>query len=232
MAETTVLRSSSINRTPNGGAKPQTQLSGALPVVQVNMNAGGPQIQGGRGTARQGVTILPPKGGTRNFTTGGLPNQPAKPSVVVMSREQRVAVAAGAEAPLTADQLLLCRHLVDKYLDEQRAAIGEEQIEGAVIDNVKLGEATIGSIDAAMAAMTAAAAAAAATAAAAAAAPPPRRAVAVGGPRHVAAGAAPRRVARPAPPPVIVTMDAGRPIPTPPDVADEGPIESDAPLAG
>ena len=83
MAETTVLRSSSINRTPNAGAKPQAQLSGVHPVVQVNMNSGGPAVQNGQGMVRQGVTLLPPKGARRQFTTGGLPNQPAKQSVVI-----------------------------------------------------------------------------------------------------------------------------------------------------
>jgi hypothetical protein len=217
MAETTVLRSSAINRTPNKGAKPQAQLSGALPVVQVNMNSGGPQIQGGQGTARQGVTILPPKGARRNFSTGGLPNQPAKQGVVILPpKEQR---ASAAQAPLTADQLLLCRHLADKYLVELRSTAevqveGEQQVEGSVSDNIKLAEVTIAAIDSAMAEMTAAAAVAVA---AAAAPPPPPRAVAAGTrSTQGAASATPRRVARPAPPPVVVRMDAGQPVPVDP----------------
>jgi hypothetical protein len=214
MAETTVLRSSAINRTPNGGAKPQAQLSGAHPVVQVNMNAGGPKIQGGA-QVRQGVTILPPKGGTRTFTTGGLPNQGAKPGVVIMPTQAQLAAAAAAPppSPLTADQLLLCRHLTDKYLDTLRESTSETAVDGAAADNIALAEGTIKAIDNTMAAMTAAAAAAAAAATAAAAAPP-QRAAHVGA-RQVAAGAGPRRVARPAgppPPPVVVQMDAERPV--------------------
>ena len=218
MAETTVLRSSAINRTPNGGAKPQAQLSGALPVVHVNMNSGGPKVQGGQ-QVRQGVQILPPKAGTRNFTTGGLPNQPAKQGVVILPpKEQRAA--------LTADQLLLCRHLADKYLGELRASTSEVEVEGVAVDqaaadHVKFAEAMIVTIDVMMAAMTAAAA----KAAAAAAAPPPPRVVAAG-PRQVAASAAPRRVSRPAPPPVIVKMDADRPIPVQGDAdPTETPID-------
>lgn len=205
MAETSVLRSSSINRTPNAGAKPQAQLSGALPVVNVNMNSGGPQIQGGQGTARQGVTLLPPKGARRNFSTGGLPNQPAKQSVVILPPKEQ---GAAASSSLMADQLLLCRHLTDKYLGELRAGVGEASAEETTLDNIKLAEATISAIDGAMAEMTAAAAIAAAPAA-----PPPRRAVAAGArSAQNVASAAPRRVMRPAPPPVSVRMDAGQPV--------------------
>jgi len=215
MAETTVLRSSSINRTPNAGAKPQAQLSGVHPVVQVNMNSGGPQIQGGQGTARQGVTILPPKGARRNFSTGGLPNQPAKQSVVILP--PKLASGASSASPLTADQLLLCRHLADKYLGELRAAAGEAQLDEAAANNVQLAEAAIVAIDGAMAATTAAAAAAAV--------PPPPRVVAAG-PRtsQAAAAATPRRVARPAPPPVAVRMDGGVPVLD----DDPAPVEGDA----
>jgi hypothetical protein len=225
MAETTVLRSNAINRTPNGGAKPQAQLSGALPVVQVNMNTGGPQVQGGQGTVRQGVTILPPKAGTQRFTTGGLPNQPAKQGVVILPPKE-LRDGAGPTA-LTADQLLLCRHLADKYLGELRTAAGEAQVDEATANNIKLAEATIVTIDKAMVASTAAAAAAAAAAA------PAPRAVAVGARGgQGAATSTPRRVARPAPPPVVVKMDSGQPIlqadPTEPSGAEAGPTASDA----
>lgn len=200
MAETTVLRSSAINRTPNGGAKPQAQLSGALPVVQVNMNSGGPKVSGGQSTTRQGVTILPPKAGTQRFTTGGLPNQPAKQGVVILPpREQQL--AAAAVAALSADQLMLCRHLADKYLGELRISGGETPGEETA-ESIKIAEVTIVAIDASIAAMTAAAAAAAA--AAVAVTPTPPRAANVRGSTHVTT--APRRVARPgAPlPPVVV----------------------------
>ena len=225
MAETTVLRSSAVNRTPNGGAAPRTQLSGALPVVNVNMNSGGPSRQGGQ-MVRQGVTILPPKGGTAKFSTGGLPNQPAKQSVVISAPKDpryalQAAVANGAVNPaemLTADQLMLCRHLVDKYLGDLRKASDEAEADGATGDNIKLAEAAIITIDAQMAALTAAAAAAAA--------PPPPPRIVTGGPRQVAAGAGPRRVARPAgppPPPVVVRMDGGTPQPVDPTDAPQDP---------
>lgn len=232
MAETSILRSSAIVRNGSPGASasgPVAQVSGALPVVQVNMNAGGPQQQGGQ-QVRQGVTILPPKAGTRNFATGGLPNQPAKQSVVVFPPKGIAAVAASA-SPLTADQLMLCRHLAVKYLDEQKAVadVVVDGVESEGAANIKLAEQSIVAIDAAIAELTAAAA----MAAAAAAAPPPpsmpRQAqpgtprMVISGPRQVAAGAAPRRVARPAPPaqpmaPVIVKMDNGQPVPD--DVID------------
>ena len=206
MAETSVLRSSAINRSasPNAtSSRPQAQLSGALPVVQVNMNSGGPQVQGGQSTVRQGVTLLPPKGAKRNFTTGGLPNQPAKQGVVILPpKELRSATAS----PLTADQLLFCRHLADKYLGELRANLGEASPEGVTADNLKLAEATVTAIDIAMTMITT-------VAAVEVAAPPAARAVAVGS-QHTqnASTTTPRRVSRPAPPPVAVKMDAGRPI--------------------
>jgi hypothetical protein len=219
MAETTVLRSSSINRTPNAGAKPQAQLSGQHKVVQVNMNSGGPQVQNGQSTVRQGVTILPPKGARRNFSTGGLPNQPAKQGVVILPpKEMRAAVAA---TPLTADHLMLCRHLVDKYRGELPVGTAEAPVEATIADNAKLAASAIEAIDATMSAMTAMAAAAAVEATAAvavadadAAVPPPPRAVTAGArSTHGAASATPRRVARPAPPPVVVKMEAGQPVP-------------------
>lgn len=206
MAETTV-RSSAIvrNATPQANSsRPHATMSGALPVVNVNMNAGGPQIQGGQ-QVRQGVTILPPKAGQRNFTTGGLPNQPAKQSVVISA--PKGAIGTAPPAGLTADQLLLCRHLSVKYLDDQRALVGGDQTPEETPGNIQLAEATIAALDATMSAMTAAAAVVAAPVS------PPR---AVGNPRSVqlAASAAPRRITRPGPtpPPVIVTMDSGQPV--------------------
>lgn len=198
MAETTVLRSSAVNRTPNVGAKAQAQLSGALPVVQVNMNSGGPQVQNGRGTPRQGVTLLPPKGARRQFTTGGLPNQGAKPAVVILPPQGS---PGGVEVSLSADQLLFCRYLVDKRLGELRQTSTEP--DETTRRDLDLGEATLAGIDSTLNALTAAAAMAA----------PPPRAVTVGA--RGQANAAPRRVVRPgagAPPPVVVQMDAGQPV--------------------
>jgi hypothetical protein len=217
MAETTVLRSSAINRTPNPGAKPQAQLSGVHPVVQVNMSNGGPVQQNGQGLVRQGVVLLPPKGARRNFTTGGLPNQGAKPSVVISApKDPRIAAAATTAATvastMTMDQLMFLRHRASSYVDEVKTAAGEAQLDEATTNNLQLAEATIGTIDLAMEQITQAAEAAAA-AAAAAAPPPPPRAVAAG--RSQATVAGPRRVVRPGPPPppVVVKMDGGVPVP-------------------
>ena len=213
MSETTILRSNSINRTPNAGAKPQAQLSGAHPVINVTMNSGGPQVNGGQQTLKQGVTILPPKAGSQRFTTGGLPNQPAKQGVVVFHKEKTAGIPS-----LSAEQFMLCRHLVDKYLGEHRTAASEAEPDQAVVENVKVAEGALAAIDTAMAAITAAAAAAAAK-------PEPRTVAA--GPRmsQAAAHAAPRRVARPAPPPVTVTMDANN---QPIVQADPDPASVDA----
>lgn len=218
MAETTVLRSSAINRTPNGGAKPQAQLSGALPVVQVNMNSGGPQVQGGQGTVKQGVTLLPPKGARRTFTTGGLPNQPAKQGVVILPPKGQVPPAMGASL-LKEDHLLLCRHLTDKYLTELRASPSEAQLEETTARNIKLAEETISTIDAQMVELTAAAA----IAATAATVPPPPRAVSVGARTTSGQGTAvPRRVSRPGSPlpPVAVKMEDGQPVIIPTESTD------------
>lgn len=229
MAETTVLRSPGIirNASPNAtSSRPNATLSGALPVVNVNMNAGGPQRQGGQ-QVRQGVTILPPKAGTLQFRTGGLPNQPAKQSVVILPpKEQRAGVGAGASAPLTADQLLLCRHLAEKYLSDARTSIDEAQADGAASDNIKLAEATIVAIDATMAAMTAAAAVAAAPPP-----PPTQRSQVAQRSIQVAASTTPRRVARPSPlQPVIVKMEDGQPavVQADPTTPSLDQLESDA----
>jgi len=231
MAETTV-RSSAIvrNATPQANSsKPHATMSGALPVVNVNMNAGGPQIQGGQ-QVRQGVTILPPKAGQRNFTTGGLPNQPAKQSVVISAPKGAVAAAPSPE--LSADQLLLCRHLAVKYVDDQRALLGGDPLPEEALGNIQLAEATIVTIDAVMTAMTAAKAAAVVPTPAPT---QPSRSVANQRSVQLAASAAPRRIARPGapPPPVIVTMDAGQPVQSqdPPSQSQDPPSQSQDPPA-
>jgi hypothetical protein len=236
MAETTLLRSSNIVRNASPGAtsgKPHATVSGQHKVVNVAMGANGPQISNGQQT-KSGVTILPPKAGTRSFTTGGLPNQGAKSSVTVFPpKDPRFAGAANAIAEATEessrwtpDGLLLSRHLLDNYIKEAKTAAGEAELSQAAIDNVKVAEEAIATIDAEMAAITAAAAAAAAAeaaavaAAAAAAARPAPRAVGVGS-RQVAASATPRRVARPngpPPPRVDVRMEGKVPVPQTPAV--------------
>lgn len=72
MAETTVLRTSaivrnaSIDTTPPHGAV----RSGQLPLVQVKMAPGGPQVQEGQ---QRPVEILPPRDEKAAIATGGLP---------------------------------------------------------------------------------------------------------------------------------------------------------------
>ncbi len=204
MSETTILRSSAINRSASPNSKPgsaNAELSGALPMVQVNMNSGGqPKV---------------------NYTSG-LSNQPAKQGVVILQKKEQQQRAIAVPPALTADQLLLCRHLAEKYLGEARAAIRLAESDGAaaadvefaeatIVANVKLAEATIVAIDAAMTAMTAAAALAATP-------PPPPRTVATSGrSTQGVSSVTPRRVARPAPAPVIVTMNAGEPVLVKPD---------------
>jgi len=229
MAETTVLRGAGIvrNASPNATtSQPSAQLSGQHKTVNVTMGSGGkPQVQGqnqGQQMVRQGVVLLPPKAGARQFRTGeSAPGQPAKSTVTVFERP-----GAGAQAlpgtpeapPLSADQLMLCRHLVDKYVTEQKAI---EVPDGTSAQNTKIAEDALKIIDAQIAVATAAAAAIAAEAAAvaasaamaAAAPPPPPKAVSVGT-RQIQANAGPRRVARPnrpAPPPVVVNMTDGEP---------------------
>lgn len=246
MSETQILKSCAINRTGTAPTN-QTQVSGPLPVVQVNMNANGPQTHNQQrsapsaaGGARPAVQSGLPMVNVKMGTNGPQQVQGGGPKVQHVQTRAKVQVlprSALAEAPLTPDQLLLCRHLVDKYLTELKAAAEAPKPEGqteegdvaakAAADNVKLGEETIKAIDVAMVAHTAAAAFVdQAPAQAAAKAPPPPRVV-TGARTQGNASLAPRRVARPAangkaPPPMVsVKMNGEQPVvETPPDIAD------------
>jgi len=71
MAETTLLRSSAIVRNASvGTTKPPQVNSGALPLVQVKMTPGGPQVQNGQ---QKAVEILPPRDAKSAVAIGGLP---------------------------------------------------------------------------------------------------------------------------------------------------------------
>ena len=71
MAETQLLRSSAIVRNASiGTTKPPQVNSGALPLVQVKMTPGGPQIQNGQ---QKAVEILPPRDAKSAVAIGGLP---------------------------------------------------------------------------------------------------------------------------------------------------------------
>lgn len=223
MAETTLLRTSAIVRNATF-APPQhgPVKTGELPLVQVRMTPGGPQIQNGQ---QKEVEILPPRDAKSALAIGGLPmvqvkmtqNGPqtddGRDQTVVVKDARGTGVAAGglpmlqvkmtqagpqiqtlstvqggppqipAAAPalsaprhavprqvslpavpeLSIDQLMLCRHLVEKYLVEQReiASPVQNTAEGAadntsVIDitesteSIKLAELTISMLDEAL----------------------------------------------------------------------------------
>src|SRR5258706_1027848 len=154
MSEPTILNACAINRNVSPGAssaKSHEQLSGPLPVVQVNMTANGPQIQGGK-HARP-VVVMPLKGRPAPGAPGALPMlqvkmtpggpQVHRSTVPATSQLRSVARVQVPKAPapelLTADQLMLCRHLVDKYLGELRAnAVADSnsaQVEGSISDD-------------------------------------------------------------------------------------------------
>ena len=214
MAETTMLRNSAIKPVPSTAGKTPANVSGAHPVVQVNMNAGGPRVRGGQ-SVKQGVTILPPKGNARTITTGGLPSQPARQTVQILPPAEH---RAPAPIALTADHLLFCRHLVGKYIADQLVANEPAGEESDPPENVEIAEATILAIDATMVAITSAAAAAMTPAPMPASpAVPPRGVFASVRSSQVNSAAAVRRVPRPPtgspPPPVTVTMDSsGQPV--------------------
>jgi hypothetical protein len=248
MAETTILRNSAINRNfakpsaPAATSEPGQAGQGPLPTVKVHMTGTGPQLVGGQTV--NPVTLTPARD-TRRVVHSGLPMVQVKmgrgaPQVQQVPQVMHAASAAPrpqaqqvqqvqvAEPELSNDQLLLCRHLADKYLTELRASTGEPKLEGAS-DYEKLAEVTIAAIDAVMEARTIAEAAAMLPEPApqvqvlpqVGVANPPR--VVVGsrsGSRNAAA--TPRRVARPAGPstgpgaplPVVaVQMQGGRAVP-------------------
>lgn len=196
---------------------PQKRPASGLPMVQVKMTTGGPQVERGAVAPSQSnqprVVARPQAPQTWQAPQVQQPQVPQTWEAPPVSQAQ-------ASAPLTADQLLLCRHLTDKYLAELRVGAGETQAEGSVVvDNVKLAEATISAIDVAMIALTTAEAAAMIAREEITVAPPPAEPprVIVGpppstppprvivGPRSVQGNSsmAPRRVARPAPQPII-----------------------------
>ncbi len=71
MAETTLLRTSAIVQNASVGTSRPSQVSvGALPLVQVKMTPGGPQIQEGQ---QRPVQILPPRNAEGAVQVGGLP---------------------------------------------------------------------------------------------------------------------------------------------------------------
>ena len=71
MAETTLLRSSAIVQNASvGTSRPPQVNTGALPLVQVKMVPGGPQVQEGQ---QRPVQMLPPNSKGAAVQTGALP---------------------------------------------------------------------------------------------------------------------------------------------------------------
>ncbi len=71
MSETTLLRNAIVRNASVGATPPHGPVkTGELPLVQVKMVPGGPQVQEGQ---QKPVTILPPKDAKSAVTTGGLP---------------------------------------------------------------------------------------------------------------------------------------------------------------
>jgi len=240
MAETMILRNSAINRnfaSQSAPATPAEGQPGPMPIVKVHMTGNGPQLLGGQTV--NPVRLTPAKDAKR-VVHSGLPMVQVKmgqtgPQVQV-PQVGRAASAAPravpqqvaqvvAEPDLSNDQLLFCRHAVDKYLGELRATPGEVLPEGAA-DNVQLAESTIIAIDAKMVARTTAEAEAILAAEAPPVATPgtamrPPRVVVSSRSGLNNAAVTPRRVARPAAPstgpraplPVVdVQMQGGQPV--------------------
>lgn len=139
--------------------------TGALPMIQVKMTSQGPQLDDGRGN-NQSVIIRDMKPRTSanalpmvqvNMTTNGpqpvqtLPTtQSAPPQIRATAPALSAPRVATAPIPaplpeLTEEQLMLCRHTVDKFLTEARDLEGHEEY-------IALGETTIAALDQVMAA--------------------------------------------------------------------------------
>jgi hypothetical protein len=148
--------------------------SGGLPMVQVKMTQSGPQVQ--TETNVQGgppqIPAAPPALSAPRVVPMPRQGYVARPAYPVVS-QARVASVARVAAPqptvqaaapaalpmmpeLTADQLMLCRHLAEKYLAEVRTdAVDGADSEVEDSDAAKLAAATIVTIDDALAVTTA-----------------------------------------------------------------------------
>jgi len=144
---------------------------GQLPMVQVKMTSNGPQLDDGRGNSQSVIIRDTKPRATANalpmvqvsMTSTGpqvsqaLPAvQSAPPQIRAVapaqssSRVPRIAVPATVPASsplpeLTEEQLMLCRHAVDKFVTEARGLENHEEY-------VVLGESTISALDQVMAA--------------------------------------------------------------------------------
>jgi hypothetical protein len=211
-------------------AKHGAVSAGALPMLQVKMTQAGPQVQtlpnvqGGppqipaAAPALSAPRVAPGARPAQGYTAHqGYVARPAGP-VANQARVTRIAAPAPQAAPqgalppvpeFSTEQLMLCRHLAEKYVADLRAAVAEPPAASAEAveesDNVKLALATIATIDDVLvstAVRAEAAALAAADAAAAPVAPAP-----VAAPAALSIGAPAAASIAPAP---SVAYNAGR----------------------
>lgn len=133
---------------------------GPLPIVQVQMSPGGPQVQGPpQGPSpqvaraqvprvRQGFQVphaWRPMGGSSRIPTAAASSQAAVPTV-----NQATVPATAPEVRFTTDQLMLCRHLATKHLEELRGSGSPDPVDAGTI---ALAEATVVAVDAELAAL-------------------------------------------------------------------------------
>lgn len=208
MAETSLLRSPGIvrNGSPNiTSAQPSAQLGSKLKTVNVSM---GNAQQQGQQTVKSGVVVFN-KAPAQRFRTGELADGKAKSAVAVFNKDgapvpanARGAAKLKEVQPLSADQLMLCRHLVDTYA----------KAEGT--EDVALATSTIVAIDASLKAITAAEALVEQREQLKAQAQQNRQQIVAGG-RSAPGSLQPKRFPRlagPPPAPVVVRMgDEGKP---------------------
>lgn len=134
--------------------KPMTE-TGHLPMVEVKLTDGGAEV---RNVPQQ--QTMPPR------LAGAAPvlSAPRNGQRVVRVGAPRVALPAAPQVPafpsLSAEQLMLCRHLVDKYAGELRSteSPADETAASSIADNLKLADETLAAIDEAMDAIAARAA--------------------------------------------------------------------------
>jgi hypothetical protein len=136
-----------------------TVAAGGLPMVQVKMTQAGPQVQNVpnvQGGPPQIPSAAPALSAVR-VPRVAAPQQVqvrriAAPQQVVHAPVPHVQLAPQLPE-FSIEQLMLCRHLLDRFVDEQRA--GNVAADSSVAENIKIAEDTIFVIDQTIAATTA-----------------------------------------------------------------------------
>jgi len=167
----------------NGGVvirnNAQTVAAGNLPMVQVKMENGRPQVQTVPNIAAgppQIPSAAPALSAPRVAQSAQGPRvtriAAPRPALAAPAPQAAPQVELPSVPEMPMDQLMLCRHAVDKYLAEQRAAVDVESVEGAqVAEVVTLAAEALKTIDETMVAIAVREEAAAQAAAFAASAP-------------------------------------------------------------